>query len=117
MEIGAIPELSDKWWVKNKAKTVKKSGLGAALKAFEVNVERAIFFKKLLDELKASNPKYADVFDRVLPTLVNLGLAGARAGVSYGDSIAKVLDHVNTSLGLFNDIASEGQAQLEASIG
>ncbi|MFK7837103.1 MAG: hypothetical protein AB8B60_12870 [Sulfitobacter sp.] len=73
--------------------------------------------KKLLDELKSSNPKYADIFDRVFPTLVNLGLAGASAGVSYADSTAKVLDHVSTSLGLFNDIASEGQSQLEATLG
>ena len=73
--------------------------------------------KKLLDGLKASNPKYADVFDRVFPTLVNLGLAGASAGVSYADTTAKTLDHVSTSLGLFNDIASEGQSQLEATLG
>lgn len=73
--------------------------------------------KKVLSELQASNPKYADVFDRAFPALVNLGLAGAGAGVSYADTAAKTLDHVNTSLGLFNDIASEGQSQLEATLG
>lgn len=73
--------------------------------------------KKLLDGLQASNPKYADVFDRVFPTLVNLGLAGAGAGVAYADSSAKVLDHVATTVGLVKDVASEGEAQLEASLG
>ncbi|MEW9921695.1 hypothetical protein AB2B41_18970 [Marimonas sp. MJW-29] len=73
--------------------------------------------KKVLEELKSTNPKYADVFDRAFPALVNLGLAGASAGVSYADATAKTLDHVKTSLGLFNDIASEGQSQLEATLG
>ncbi|MEM8591501.1 MAG: hypothetical protein AAGF13_03150 [Pseudomonadota bacterium] len=71
----------------------------------------------ILKNLKSTNPKYAEIFDRVFPSLVNLGLAGGGAGVGFADQGAKALDHVNTALGLFNDIASEGEKQLEASLG
>ncbi|MCZ6837547.1 MAG: hypothetical protein O7G85_17360 [Planctomycetota bacterium] len=39
MKKGATPELNQKWWSKNKAKTLKKTGLGDALKSYEVAID------------------------------------------------------------------------------
>ena len=72
--------------------------------------------KRMLDALNAQNPKYAEIFDRVFPAVVNLTLAGANAGVGFSEA-KSVLEGVNTGLGLFNDIASEGKTQLEATLG
>ncbi len=72
--------------------------------------------KRVLDALSAQNPKYVEIFDRALPAVVNLTLAGANAGVGFSDA-KNLADTVNTSLGLFNDIASEGKAQLEETLG
>jgi hypothetical protein len=72
--------------------------------------------KKMLDALNSSNPKYAQIFDKVFPVVVNLTLAGANAGVGFKEA-SSTLDTVNTALGLFNDIASEGKDQLEEAIG
>ncbi|WP_152612044.1 hypothetical protein [Ruegeria sp. ANG-S4] len=72
--------------------------------------------KKMLDALNSSNPKYAQIFDKVFPVVVNLTLAGANAGVGFKEA-SNTLDTVNTALGLFNDIASEGKDQLEEAIG
>ena len=72
--------------------------------------------KTLLDALKAQNPKYADIFDRAFPAVVNLTLAGASAGVGF-DAAKNMLDEVNTGLGLMNGILGEGKSQLEATIG
>ena len=72
--------------------------------------------KKVLDALNASNPKYADIFDKVFPAVVNLTLSGASAGVGFSEA-SKTLESVNTSLGIFNDIASEGKTALEGAIG
>jgi len=46
MKKGAVPKLESKWWSKNKAKTLSKTGLGAALKTYEVAIDQ-------LDEAKA----------------------------------------------------------------
>lgn len=70
----------------------------------------------LLNALKAQNPKYADIFDRVFPAVVNLTLAGANAGVGLKEA-ANTLESLNAGLGLMNDILSEGKDQLEAAIG
>ena len=64
MKKGATPELDSKWWSKNKAKTMKKSGLGAELKSYEVlkakaelsgqsDAEVAEAYAKTLKQLKA----------------------------------------------------------------
>ncbi|MFT4961661.1 MAG: hypothetical protein ACI92Z_002754 [Paracoccaceae bacterium] len=72
--------------------------------------------KKTLDALSVANPKYADIFERVFPAVVSLTLSGAGAGVGF-EGAKTTLEAVNTSLSLFNDIAKEGKAQLEATIG
>ncbi|OUS38209.1 hypothetical protein A9Q94_03250 [Rhodobacterales bacterium 56_14_T64] len=72
--------------------------------------------KRMLDALSAQNPKYAEIFDRVFPAVVNLTLAGASAGVGFAGA-KSVLESVNTGLGLFNEIALEGKSQLEATLG
>lgn len=72
--------------------------------------------KTMLDALGAQNPRYAEIFDRVFPAVVNLTLAGANAGVGFSEA-KNTLDTLNTSLGLFNDIASEGKTQLEETLG
>ncbi len=72
--------------------------------------------KKVLDALNATNPKYADIFDKVFPAVVNLTISGASAGVGFSEA-TKTLEYVNTSLGLFNDIAAEGKTALEDAIG
>ncbi len=72
--------------------------------------------KTLLDALKAQNPKYADIFDRAFPAVINLTLAGANAGVGFKEA-ASTLESLNTGLGLMNDILGEGKDQLEATIG
>jgi hypothetical protein len=68
--------------------------------------------KRMLDALSAQNPKYADIFEKVFPVVVNLTLAGANAGVGFKEA-SNLLDTLNTSLGLFNDLASEGESVLE----
>ena len=54
MKANAMPELNAKWWSKNKAKTMKKSGLGKALKNFEVAEDRMDYDRmlKALSEVK-----------------------------------------------------------------
>jgi len=68
--------------------------------------------KRMLDALSAQNPKYADIFEKVFPVVVNLTLAGANAGVGFKEA-SSLLETLNTSLGLFNDLASEGESVLE----
>lgn len=72
--------------------------------------------KTVLDALSGQNPKYADIFERVFPMVVNLTLAGSGAGVGFKEA-KTVLDTVNTALTLFNDMAAEGKSQLETSLG
>jgi hypothetical protein len=72
--------------------------------------------KKVLDALNAQNSDFAKIFDRVFPAVVNLTLAGANAGVGFSEA-KSVLESVNTGLGLFNDIISEGKTQLEETLG
>lgn len=36
MKKGVTPELDSKWWAKNKAKTLTKTGIGKALRNYEV---------------------------------------------------------------------------------
>lgn len=55
MKKGATPELSQKWWSKNKATTLSKTGLGAALTRYEVAVDDKFNFDKQLKELKGVN--------------------------------------------------------------
>lgn len=67
MKKNAVPELNARWWAKNKAKTMKKSHLGKALKDFEVAEELMDYDrmlktlsevkKKLVVALKACDPK------------------------------------------------------------
>ncbi len=72
--------------------------------------------KTVLDALNASNPQYAKIFDKVFPAVVNLTLSGASAGVGFSEA-KSTLEFVNTSLGLFNDIAAEGESALEEYLG
>lgn len=68
---------------------------------------------KVLPELKSKQPKWTEIFDRVLPTIVNLALTGAGAGVGYTDA-KKAIEFAQTSLDLANGIMGEIKAQLEA---
>ena len=56
MKKGAAPELRQKWWSKNKAMTLKKTGLGAALKDYEV-AEKLSNSKRMLKALDAVKKK------------------------------------------------------------
>lgn len=56
MKKGATPELRQKWWKDNKAKTLKKTGLGAALKDYEV-AEKLSNYKRMLKALDAVKKK------------------------------------------------------------
>lgn len=89
------------------------SAMMARVSAADKNAPK---LKKMLDALSAQNPKYAEIFERVFPAVVNLTLAGANAGVGFTEA-ANTVDSLNTAIGLFNDIASEGKDQLEAAIG
>ena len=72
--------------------------------------------KKMLKALEATNPKYADIFDKVFPKAVNLALSGASAGVGFKDA-KTALDTANVALGLVNDVANEGRGALEEMLG
>lgn len=61
MKKGATPELRQKWWSKNKAMTLKKTGLGAALKDYEV-AEDLMDYERMLDSLSAVKKKVATAF-------------------------------------------------------
>ncbi|MCH2164934.1 MAG: hypothetical protein MK098_09815, partial [Marinovum sp.] len=87
---------------------MKSTGFGNALKAYQVADERLTALK----ELEKTNPKFATVFDKVFPIVVNLSLAGANAQMGFADA-TKALDYVNTSLGLFNDVVGEIESNLE----
>lgn len=51
MKKGEVPQLSSKWWEKNKAKTLLNTGLGAALRVYEAKKER-FDWDGVLDALK-----------------------------------------------------------------
>ena len=68
--------------------------------------------KKALDALNDSNPKYMQIFDKVLPVVVNLALAGASAGVGFVDA-KSALDTANTALGLSNAVLNEVKGGIE----
>jgi acylphosphatase len=72
--------------------------------------------EKVLKALEGSNPRYADIFDKVFPAVVNLTVSGASAGVGFSEA-SKTLEYVNISLGLFNDIAAEGESALKEYLG
>ena len=65
--------------------------------------------EKMLKALEATNPKYADIFDKVFPKAVNLALSGASAGVGFKDA-KTALDTANAALGLVNDVAMKAAA-------
>lgn len=64
--------------------------------------------KKLDDE----NPSFNKIFEKALPMLTNLALAGASAGVGFVDA-KTALDTANTALGLANGVLSEVKAGIE----
>lgn len=79
----------------------------------ETNIPK---LKKVLDALNNQNSDFAKIFDKIFPAVVNLTLAGANAGVGFSEAKG-ALDTINTSLGLFNDVAGEGKSQLEEWLG
>ena len=56
MKKGAKPELTQKWWSKNKAMTLKKTGLGQALKVYE-DAKKSKDEKRILQALKDAHVK------------------------------------------------------------
>jgi len=62
--------------------------------------------RQALDMLKEAVPKYADIFNKIFPIVVNLSLAGASAGEGF-KTASGALDYYNTGLGLANSILSE----------
>ncbi len=56
MKKGATPELTQKWWSKHKAITLKKTGLGQALKAYE-DAKNSKDDKRILQALKDAHVK------------------------------------------------------------
>ena len=53
-----------------------------------------------------------ELFEKVMPVLVSIGIAAAGAGVSFSEA-ANVISYYNTAQGLFNDLANEGRQKLE----
>ena len=62
--------------------------------------------KKMLAALKGANPNYAVIFNKVFPSVVELGLVGASAGVGFADA-KKTVEFVQASLDLGNGLLSE----------
>lgn len=85
------------------------SDLMAKVSKFEKN---APGLKKTLDALQSDNPPFANIFEKVMPVLVSIGIAAGGAGVSFSEA-ANVLAYSNTAIGLFNDLANEGRQKLE----
>jgi hypothetical protein len=67
--------------------------------------------KQALDMLAEAVPKYAEIFNKVFPAVVNLALAGADAGVGFKEA-TNALDYYNTAQGLANDLLSEVKNQV-----
>lgn len=72
--------------------------------------------KRMLDALNVTNPKYADIFEKVAPRVVGLALSGAAAGVGIAGA-KTTLETVNAALGLVKDVELEGKAGLETALG
>ncbi len=72
--------------------------------------------ERVLAALSGQNPKYVEIFDRALPAVVNVVLAGANAGVGFNEA-KNTLESINTGLGLVNEILAEGKTQLEEMLG
>lgn len=85
------------------------SDLMAKVTKFEKNSPG---LKKVLDALQSDNPPFANIFEKVMPVLVSIGIAAAGAGVSFAEA-ANVISYYNTAQGLFNDLANEGRQKLE----
>ena len=85
------------------------SDLMAKVTKFEKNSPG---LKQVLDSLQSDNPSFANIFEKVMPVLVSIGIAAAGAGVSFSEA-ANVISYYNTAQGLFNDLANEGRQKLE----
>lgn len=71
-----------------------------------------VITSKILPELKSKQPKWTEIFDRVLPTVVNLALAGGGAHQGFVEA-TKGLEYAQTSLDLANSVLGEIKAQVE----
>jgi len=91
----------------------KTSDLMAKVSRFEKNSPA---LEKVLNALDKQNSDFAKIFDQVFPTVVNLTLSGASAGVGFKEA-KTTLETFNSALGLVNDIASEGKTHLENHLG
>jgi hypothetical protein len=91
----------------------KTSDLMAKVRRFEKNGPA---LEKTLKALDKQNSDFAKIFDKVFPTVVNLTLSGASAGVGFKEAKTG-LDTFNSALGLANDILSEGKGHLEEHLG
>lgn len=67
---------------------------------------------KVVEELKTSQPKFSIVFDKLVPLLINGGLAIAGAGDGFA-SAKDALEYANTSLQLANDILELVKSAIE----
>lgn len=54
-------------------------------------------FKKALDDLNSSNPKYAEIFDKVFPVIANLAIAGAAGGLGI-QNVSEVARDMSLSI-------------------
>lgn len=75
---------------------IESSKMMERVKKTKPNIEG---LRKALNALNDTNPKYMQIFDKVLPAVVNLALAGASAGVGFVDAKG-ALDTANTALAL-----------------
>lgn len=91
----------------------KCSTMNARVDKAEKNFES---LNALMKALEGATPKYVEIFDKVLPAVVNLTLSGASGGVGI-DGAKSSLEVFNSALGMFNDVASEGKNQLEEYLG
>ena len=72
--------------------------------------------KRLLDGLNATNPKYADIFEKVAPRVTGVVLGAASGGVGINGA-ETTLETVAASVVLAKDLMLEGKAGLETVLG
>lgn len=72
--------------------------------------------KKLLDVLNGQNPKYAEIFDKVFPKVLDAALLGASAGVNL-ENVTATMKSIEKGLVEFNKIAAIGRPSLVVALG
>jgi hypothetical protein len=70
---------------------------------------------KVLPALKSKQPLWTDIFDRALPTVVNLALAGAGGGLGLKEA-TKAIDYAQNILDIANSVMTETKEQVQAAL-